>query len=164
MKRWTQLPCLTFRYYKYTRCESCLLPGCSCRFVDSLISTLICETWMKIKRIHEYKRQFLNILSVIKRYLDIKKMSPEERKEVVPRVCVIGGKAASAYDMAKRIVALANAVSKKVNNDPEVGDLLKLYFLPDYNVSLAEILIPGIVHILICSRMIVRIFHLESGR
>lgn len=86
----------------------------------------------------------MNILSVIKRYEEIKQMSPEERKAVVPRVVIIGGKAASAYDMAKRIVALANAVSKKVNNDPEVGDLLKLYFLPDYNVSLAEVLIPGV--------------------
>lgn len=98
---------------------------------------------IQIKRIHEYKRQFLNILSVIKRYEDIKNMTPEERKSVVPRVVVIGGKAASAYDIAKRIVALANAVSRKVNNDPEVGDLLKLYFLPDYNVSLAEVLIPA---------------------
>lgn len=70
-------------------------------------------------------------------------MTPKQRKSVVPRVVVIGGKAASAYDMAKRIVALANAVGKKINNDPEVGDLLKLYFLPDYNVSLAEVLIPG---------------------
>lgn len=98
---------------------------------------------IQIKRIHEYKRQYMNILSVIWRYLKIKEMTPEERKEVVPRVVVIGGKAASAYDMAKRIIGLIGAVSKKVNNDPEIGDLLKVYFLPDYNVSLAETLIPA---------------------
>lgn len=98
---------------------------------------------IQIKRIHEYKRQYMNILSVIWRYLNIKKMTPEERKSVVPRVVIIGGKAASAYDMAKRIIGLINAVGKKINNDPDVGDLLKVYFLPDYNVSLAETLIPA---------------------
>ncbi|GMH37150.1 hypothetical protein BSKO_05023 [Bryopsis sp. KO-2023] len=98
---------------------------------------------IQIKRIHEYKRQYMNILSVIWRYLNIKKMTPEERKSVVPRVVIIGGKAASAYDMAKRIIGLINAVGNKINNDPDVGDLLKVYFLPDYNVSLAETLIPA---------------------
>ena len=57
---------------------------------------------------------------------------------------VIGGKAAPGYEMAKRIIKLVTAVGAKVNSDPEIGDLLKLIFVPDYNVSLAEILIPGI--------------------
>eukprot|EP00898_Chlorokybus_atmophyticus_P005827 jgi/Chlat1/6245/Chrsp44S05857 len=98
---------------------------------------------VQVKRIHEYKRQLLNVLSVIYRYTQIKSMSPEERKKVVPRVVVIGGKAAPGYDMAKRIIKLVCSVGEKINNDPDVGDLLKLFFLPDYNVSLAETIIPA---------------------
>ena len=93
-----------------------------------------------IKRIHEYKRQHLNIFSIIWKYKQLKKMTPEQRKkEAVPRVCIIGGKAASAYDMAKRIIKLVTAVGDKINNDPDTKDYLRLYFLPDYNVSLAEV-------------------------
>jgi starch phosphorylase len=97
----------------------------------------------QIKRIHEYKRQHMNMFSIIHRYLDIKQMSPEERKQVVPRVCIFGGKAASAYYMAKKMIRLITAVGNVVNNDQDVGDLLKVVFLPDYNVSLAEYIIPG---------------------
>lgn len=61
----------------------------------------------------------------------------------MPRTCVLGGKAAPGYEMAKRIIKLVTAVGMKVNNDPDIGDLLKVVFVPDYNVSLAEILIPG---------------------
>eukprot|EP00210_Caulerpa_lentillifera_P007275 g6957.t1 len=98
---------------------------------------------IQIKRIHEYKRQHLNIMSIIWRYLQIKSMSAADRSKVVPRVCVFGGKAASAYDAAKRMIRLVTAVGEKINNDPEVGDLLKVYFIPDYNVTLAETLIPA---------------------
>ena len=98
---------------------------------------------VQVKRIHEYKRQFMNAISLIYRYKKIKEASPEERAAMVPRVSVIGGKAASAYYMAKKIVALVNAISKKINSDPEVGDLLKVVFLPNYNVTEAEVIIPA---------------------
>ena len=98
---------------------------------------------IQVKRIHEYKRQLLNVLSIIHRYDQLKTMSPEQRKSAVPRVCVIGGKAAPGYDMAKRIIKLVSAVGDKINRDPEIGDLLKLVFIPDYNVSLAEVIIPA---------------------
>lgn len=69
--------------------------------------------------------------------------------QVVPRACVIGGKAAPGYVRAKKIIKMVNAVGTKVNSDPDIGDLLKVVFVPDYNVSLAEILIPGqLPHIL----------------
>jgi len=98
---------------------------------------------IQVKRIHEYKRQLLNVLSIIHRYNAIKAATPKEREKMVPRVCVIGGKAAPGYDMAKRIIKLVCSVGDKVNNDPDVGDLLKLVFIPDYNVSSAEIIVPG---------------------
>ncbi|GBF88239.1 starch phosphorylase [Raphidocelis subcapitata] len=97
----------------------------------------------KVKRIHEYKRQLLNVLSVIWRYKTLKKMTPEQRKKVVPRVVAIGGKAASAYDMAKRIIHLVCRVGEVINADPDTRDQLQLFFLPDYNVSLAEVIIPA---------------------
>ena len=96
-----------------------------------------------VKRIHEYKRQLLNVFGVVHRYDRIKGMTAEERAGVVPRVVIFGGKAAPGYEMAKRIIKLISAVSEKVNNDEEVGDLLKVVFLPDYNVSLAEVIVPG---------------------
>lgn len=98
---------------------------------------------IQVKRIHEYKRQQLNIFGVIHRYLKIKGMSAQERKKVVPRVSVFGGKAAPGYWMAKTIIHLINKVAAVVNNDSDVGDLLKVIFIEDYNVSKAEIICPA---------------------
>jgi starch phosphorylase len=98
---------------------------------------------VQVKRIHEYKRQQLNIFGVIHRYLTIKAMSAEEKKKVVPRVSIFGGKAAPGYWMAKTIIHLINNVADVVNKDPEVGDLLKVIFIADYNVSKAEIICPA---------------------
>jgi starch phosphorylase len=98
---------------------------------------------VQVKRIHEYKRQQLNIFGVIHRYLAIKEMSAEERKKLVPRVSIFGGKAAPGYWMAKTIIHLINKVGDVINNDKDVGDLLKVIFLEDYNVSKAEIIIPA---------------------
>ncbi|GAM18748.1 hypothetical protein SAMD00019534_019230 [Acytostelium subglobosum LB1] len=96
-----------------------------------------------IKRIHEYKRQLLNILSVIHRYLTIKKMSPEERRNVAPRVVIFAGKAAPGYFMAKRHIKLINSVAEVINNDKEVDEHLKVVFIANYNVSVAQVIIPA---------------------
>ncbi|KAF5751399.1 Alpha-glucan phosphorylase H isozyme [Tripterygium wilfordii] len=98
---------------------------------------------IQVKRIHEYKRQLLNILGAIYRYKKLKEMSTEERKKTVSRTIMFGGKAFSTYTNAKRIVRLVNDVGAVVNNDPEVNDYLKVVFVPNYNVSVAEMLIPG---------------------
>ena len=98
---------------------------------------------IQVKRFHEYKRQFMNILYVIHRYEYIKNMSPEDRANVVPRTVIFAGKAAPGYFVAKLIIKLINEVSKVVNADETVGQLLKVVFLPDYDVSLAEIITPA---------------------
>jgi glycogen phosphorylase len=91
---------------------------------------------VQVKRIHEYKRQLLNVLGIIHRYVRIKEATPEERSKFVRRVVVIGGKAAPGYDMAKRIIKLVCAVADKVNGDPDVGDLMKVRLLMVVFVSL----------------------------
>ncbi|KAK4140859.1 glycosyl transferase [Dichotomopilus funicola] len=98
---------------------------------------------VQVKRIHEYKRQQMNIFGAIHRYLTLKDLSPEERQKQLPRVSIFGGKAAPGYWMAKQIIHLINSVGSVVNNDKDIGDLLKVVFLEDYNVSKAEIIIPA---------------------
>jgi len=96
-----------------------------------------------IKRIHEYKRQHLFAFYMIHRYLTIKDMPPHERQNLVKRVFMVGGKAAPGYVTAKKIIKLITSIGDVVNNDPEVGDLMKVVFLPNYNVSSAQVIIPG---------------------
>ncbi|KAK6343398.1 Non-essential glycogen phosphorylase [Orbilia blumenaviensis] len=98
---------------------------------------------IQVKRIHEYKRQQMNIFGVISRYLSLKAMTKEERAKQVQRVSIFGGKAAPGYWMAKTIIRLITAVSEVVNNDVDIGDLLKVVFIEDYNVSKAEFLCPA---------------------
>lgn len=98
---------------------------------------------IQVKRIHEYKRQQMNIFGVIYRYLELKKSTSEERKNFQPRTTIIGGKAAPGYYMAKRIIKLINNVANVINNDPDTKDYLKCVFIPDYNVSKAQVIIPA---------------------
>ncbi|WP_156254934.1 glycogen/starch/alpha-glucan phosphorylase [Sandarakinorhabdus oryzae] len=95
---------------------------------------------VQIKRIHEYKRQLLNLIETVALYDQIRS-HPE--RDWVPRVKIFGGKAASSYHNAKLIIKLANDIARRVNSDPSVGGLLKLVFVPNYNVSLAERIIPA---------------------
>ena len=95
---------------------------------------------VQIKRIHEYKRQLLNLLETIALYLE---MRTEPDRGWVPRVKIFAGKAAASYTQAKLIIKLANDVAAVVNNDPALRGMLKVVFIPNYNVSLAELIIPA---------------------
>ena len=95
---------------------------------------------VQIKRIHEYKRQLLNILETVALY---ETMRAEPTRGWVPRVKIFAGKAAAGYHRAKLIIKLINDVARVVNNDPTLRGLLKVVFLPNYNVSRAEVIIPG---------------------
>jgi starch phosphorylase len=101
--------------------------------VDSLFD-------VQVKRIHEYKRQLLNLLYVVTRYRRIRE---NPRADVVPRTVIFAGKAAPGYAMAKAIVKLINNVARTINADPAMRDKLRIVFLPDYDVSLAQKIMPA---------------------
>jgi starch phosphorylase len=107
---------------------------CRVRFdLDSLFD-------VQIKRLHEYKRQLLNVMHIIHLYQRIK---ADPAFEPVPRSFIFGAKAPPSYRMAKLIIRLINGVAEVVNSDPDVGGRIRVAFLPDYRVSLAERIIPA---------------------
>ena len=95
---------------------------------------------VQVKRIHEYKRQLLNLLHVVSRYQAI---LADPDGDWVPRTVIFAGKAASSYVMAKSIIRLIHDVGQVINHDARIGDRLKVVFMPNYGVSLAEIIMPG---------------------
>jgi starch phosphorylase len=95
---------------------------------------------IQVKRIHEYKRQHLNLLHVITLYNRIKH---DRNLDIAPRTVIFGGKAAPGYFIAKLIIKLINSVAEVVNKDPDVGDRLKVIFLPNYNVTLGQRVYPA---------------------
>ena len=95
---------------------------------------------VQIKRIHEYKRQLLNVLHVVTRY---QALLADPQADVLPRSVIFAGKAASSYAMAKQIIRLINDVAATVNRDARIAGRLKLAFVPNYGVSVAEVIMPG---------------------
>ena len=95
---------------------------------------------VQVKRLHEYKRQSLNILNIIAEYLALKE---NPQMDFVPRTYIFASKAAPGYFMAKKTIELIDAVSKLINNDSDVNSKLKVVFMEEYNVSLAEVLMPA---------------------
>lgn len=95
---------------------------------------------VQIKRIHEYKRQFMNALHILYLY---RKLLNDSNFEMYPRTFVFGGKAASSYYRAKKIIKFINSLAYQINNDKRVNKSLKIFFVPNYNVSLAEKIIPA---------------------
>ena len=95
---------------------------------------------VQVKRIHEYKRQMLNVLHIIARYNE---MLAEPEKDWQPRVFILAGKAASAYYAAKQTIRLINDVANVINNDERLKGRLKVVFIPNYSVSLAQLIIPA---------------------
>ncbi len=129
MERWNNI-----KQQNKQRLADMVLRECGVKFNTNAIFDV------QVKRIHEYKRQLLNILHVMHLYIQIKNGHTDNW---TPRCVLIGGKAAPGYHMAKLIIKLINNVAGIINDDPAVGDRLKVAFLPNFNVSRMEVICPG---------------------
>jgi starch phosphorylase len=112
-------------------------------YLHSVTGVDLDPTWMfdiQVKRIHEYKRQHLSVLHIIRQYFRLK---TNPGLEIAPRVYVFGGKAAPGYFMAKRIIKLINAVGETINHDPDVNRFMKVVFVPNFNVQNAHLIYPA---------------------
>jgi len=112
-------------------------------FVKATTGVELNPEWLfdiQVKRIHEYKRQHLNVLNIVTQYHRLKE---NPRLEMPPRAFIFGGKAAPGYFLAKRIIKLINAVGETVNNDPDVNRFLKVAFVPNFNVQNAHLIYPA---------------------
>jgi len=112
-------------------------------FVKAITGVELNPEWLfdiQVKRIHEYKRQHLNVLNIVTQYHRLKE---NPRLEMPPRAFIFGGKAAPGYFLAKRIIKLINAVGETVNNDPDVNRFLKIAFVPNFNVQNAHLIYPA---------------------
>ncbi|MCW2559754.1 MAG: maltodextrin phosphorylase [Mycobacterium sp.] len=112
-------------------------------YLHSVTGVELDPTWMfdiQVKRIHEYKRQHLSVLHIVRQYFRLK-CNPG--LDIAPRAYVFGGKAAPGYFMAKRIIKLINAVGETINNDPDVSRFMKVVFVPNFNVQNAHLIYPA---------------------
>jgi starch phosphorylase len=112
-------------------------------YVKSTAGVELNPDWLfdiQVKRIHEYKRQHLNVLNIVTQYHRLKQ---NPNYQIPPRAFVFGGKAAPGYFLAKRIIKLINAVGETVNNDPDVNRFLKVAFVPNFNVQNAHLIYPA---------------------
>jgi starch phosphorylase len=112
-------------------------------YLHSVTGVDLDPIWMfdiQVKRIHEYKRQHLSVLHIIRQYYRLK-CNPG--LEIAPRAYVFGGKAAPGYFMAKRIIKLINAVGETINHDPDVNRFMKVVFVPNFNVQNAHLIYPA---------------------
>ena len=112
-------------------------------YVRSTAGVELDPDWLfdiQVKRIHEYKRQHLNVLNIVTQY---RRLKQNPRLEMPPRAYIFGGKAAPGYFMAKRIIKLINAVGETVNNDPNVNRFMKVAFVPNFNVQNAQLIYPA---------------------
>lgn len=112
-------------------------------YIAEHLNTVVSPNYLfdvQIKRIHEYKRQLLNVLHVVTRY---NRILQDPEAPIVPRVVIFAGKAASSYYAAKQIIHLINDVANVINNDPRAFNKLKVVFIPNYSVSLAQLIIPA---------------------
>jgi starch phosphorylase len=112
-------------------------------YVQLHTGTELDPTWMfdiQVKRIHEYKRQHLNVLHIVTLY---KRLKENPGLDLAPRAFIFGGKAAPGYFMAKRIIKLINAVAETVNNDPAVNSRMRVAFIPNFNVQNAHLIYPA---------------------